>query len=179
MLALPTAPIDDLEACAIFDLHAIGRSRRRLWIASPYFVPDEAVSAALQVAALRGVDVRILITGKVDHKIVEMAGMTYVAPLAACGVQIFRYTGGFLHQKVLLSDNDFASVGTANLDNRSLRLNFELTAAVADEGFAAEVAAMLKEDFRQSQLIPADFMEHQGVAYRAGARLARMIGPIL
>ncbi|MEM8884268.1 MAG: cardiolipin synthase, partial [Planctomycetota bacterium] len=149
VLVLPTGPADPLESCDLLFVKALQEARKRIWIASPYFVPDPQTKAAMQLAALRGVDVRFLIPDAVDHKLVWYAAWNYFEQAQKAGVRIFRYRGGFMHQKVILIDDDVASVGTANFDNRSFRLNFELMALINDEKFAGEVEAMLLADFEK------------------------------
>ena len=89
-------------------------ARTRIWIASPYFVPDHAIISALQLAALRGVDVRVIIPDEPDGPMVAMANWSYTQELLPVGVKVYRYQGGFMHQKVLLMDDELAGVGTAN-----------------------------------------------------------------
>ena len=108
--------------------------------------------SALQMAALRGVDVRILVPEDCDHPLVRLAGWSFVAPLELAGVQIFRHANGFLHRKAMLVDDDISAIGTANFDNRSFRLNFELTLLVHDGPFASEVEAMFLEDLSDAHL---------------------------
>src|SRR5690348_3722843 len=92
-----------------------------------------------------------MLPAKPDHLLVYLSAFSYLESAERVGVKFYRYRAGFLHQKVILVDDDFAAVGTANLDNRSMRLNFELTAFFADKNFAAQVQAMLEEDFRQTE----------------------------
>ncbi|HUF63213.1 MAG TPA: cardiolipin synthase [Verrucomicrobiales bacterium] len=179
VLPLATGAGDDREACTLFFLNAIQMAKKRLWIASPYFVPDEAVLYALELAAVRGVDVRILIPAKSDHLMVYLAAFSYMKEVGEVGVKIFRYSDGFLHQKVLVVDDELAAVGTANLDNRSLRLNFEMTVLVADRGFAGRVAEMLERDFSRSELEPPDSLEQRGVLFRFAVHVCRLFAPIL
>ena len=178
-LILPSGPADELDTFEMFVLEAINAAQRRLWIVSPYFVPDEGVIHALQLAAMRGVDVRIMLPAKADHLLVHMASYSYLGDLAATGARVYRYGRGFLHQKVLLVDEDIATVGTANFDNRSFRINFEITAVFVDAGFAAEVEQMLRRDFRHCiEAHPSDF-EARPFWFRIGARLARLFAPML
>ena len=123
---------------------------REIWIASPYFVPDESLMNALHLAALRGADVRIIIPDKADHTLVYLAAYSYFEEAAETGIRFFRYMDGFLHQKVVLIDDEISAIGTANFDNRSFRLNFEIMAVVADRAFNAEVEQMLLADLEQS-----------------------------
>ena len=178
VLVIPSGPADDLETCGLFFLHAINSAKRRVWIASPYFVPDPKVVAALQIAALRGVDVRILLPEKADHLLVWLSSFSYYGETERCGVRLFRYQPGFLHEKVMLVDEDVASVGTANLDNRSFRLNFEITLMVVDEEFAARVKAMFEQDFANSRVVEQGDLEARSVWFKFGVRVARLAAPI-
>jgi cardiolipin synthase len=179
VLVLPSGPADDLETCNLFFLLAIHSARRRLWIVSPYFVPDGDILAALQLAALRGVDVRILLPEKPDHLMVYLASFGYIAQLDMPGIRFYRYQPGFLHQKVILVDESVATVGTANADNRSFRLNFEITMVVADGKFAAEVERMLEADFARARLATAEDYHRRGYLFKLGVKLARLFSPIL
>jgi len=177
-LCLATGPADPMESCAMFFLAAINSAEKRLWIATPYFVPDIQILSALQLAALRGVDVRILIPEKQDSKLVYFSSFSYLEDLEGTKIQTYRYTDGFMHQKVVLVDDDFASVGSANFDNRSFRLNFEITMAVKDEKFASEVATMLENDFSKSQLVTVKDLREKPFVFRLASRISRLLAPI-
>ena len=179
VLALPSGPSDSLDTCALAFCQAIERARRRVWIVSPYFVPDDAVLAALQLAALRGVDVRVLLPARPDHVLVWLASFSFLEETDAVGVKIHHYQQGFLHQKVVLVDDDLASVGTANFDNRSFVINFELTLFFADRAFAAEVERMLEADFALSRRVTAADVQRRPLYFRVGARLCRLLAPLL
>ncbi|MEM8766464.1 MAG: cardiolipin synthase [Pseudomonadota bacterium] len=177
VLSLPSGPADELEAGSLMFVHAIHSARGRLWIVSPYFVPNGSIIDALKLAAYRGVDVRILIPGITDNRIVALAGRAYLPELIPSGVRVFRYQAGFLHQKVMLIDDDLAAVGTANLDNRSMRLNFEHTLIFADAAMAARMEAMLEADFAASEELEA--LEADPWWLRAASRGARLFAPVL
>ena len=179
VLVLPTGPADDIESCDLYFFQAITAATKRVWIVSPYFVPDREIISALQLAVLRGVDVRIMLPLKPDHKMVYLASFSYLSELETLGVKFYRYSDGFLHQKVILVDDVLASVGTANCDNRSFRLNFEITMAVADPGFVAAVEAMLLEDFTRCARIAADDYEDRSFLFKTGVMLSRLLSPIL
>ena len=178
VLIIPTGPADELETASLMFTHAINSAVERIWIASPYFVPDPAVMAALQLAGLRGVDVRILIPDQPDHLGVYLAAFAYLDDAGATGVRFYRYQDGFLHQKVVLIDDTFAAVGTANFDNRSFRLNFEITAAIADDDFASEIERMFETDFSKSRLMEPNEYDQKPWWFRFGVRLARLTAPI-
>ncbi len=179
VLVLPTGPADDIESCDLYFFQAISAATKRVWIVSPYFVPDREIVSALQLAVLRGVDVRVMLPKKPDHKLVYLASFSYLPDLETLGVKFYRYGDGFLHQKVILVDDVMASVGTANCDNRSFRLNFEVTMAVADPGFIQAVEAMLLEDFSRCQRASADDYEDRSFAFKTGVMLSRLLSPIL
>jgi cardiolipin synthase len=141
VLILPTGPADELESAMLMFVHAINTAKERIWIASPYFVPDEAVVAALQLAGLRGVDVRILIPDKADHMTVYLAAYSY-------------------------------------FDNRSFRLNFEVTAVIVDTAFASEVERMFLDDFAKSrEMQPGEYAEKPWY-FKLGVKLSRLTAPI-
>ncbi len=178
ILLVPSGPADELETANLMFVHAINSARERIWIASPYFVPDRPVITALQIAGLRGVDVRILIPDKADHLAVYLAAYTYLDESGNTGVNFYRYLDGFLHQKVMLIDSAIATIGTANFDNRSFRLNFEITSVIADEDFAAQVERMLEADFAESRQMDPHEYDAKPWWFRFAAKVARLTSPI-
>lgn len=178
-LVMPTGPADRQETCSLFFVEAINAAKKRLWITTPYLVPDSAVFAALRLAVLRGVDVRIMIPSRRDHYVVFEASMLYAYDAVRAGIRIFRYTPGFLHQKVVLIDDVAAAVGSANLDNRSFRLNFEVMVVTVHHGFAAEVEAMLLRDFDETVEIDRSEYRDAPAWRKITMHLARLFAPIL
>jgi cardiolipin synthase len=175
---IPTGPADPADSWQLVVAEAANTSRQRLWIASPYFVPDEGVLTALQAAAIRGVDVRILIPERADHLLVWLSAFSYFEESIPYGVRIFRYQRGFLHQKVMLVDHRLATVGSANLDNRSFRLNFEITGFSPDPAFVDAVARMLEADFESSVEARVEDFSAKPFLFRAACRVARLMAPI-
>ena len=179
VLIIPTGPADELESANLMFVHAIHAAQKRIWIASPYFVPEHAVIVALQIAGLRGVDVRILIPDEPDHLAVYLAAYSYFDDAGKTGAKFYRYQDGFLHEKAMLIDDEIATVGTANFDNRSFRLNFEVTAVVGDPTFVSAVEKMFEADFERSrQMRPGEYGEKPWY-FRFGVRTARLMAPIL
>ncbi|TYC50397.1 cardiolipin synthase [Rhodobacterales bacterium] len=179
VLVMPTGPADKLEECAIAFVEAAARATRRLWLTTPYLVPSLDVQTALCAAAMRGVDVRILLPEKRDHWAVWLASHAYENILVQRGVKVYRYTDGFLHQKVLLMDDDLVSIGTVNLDNRSLQINFELTLWFTHARTIGKVEKMLEADFEKAKLTwPEDFSSRSYV-FQVFAQGARLLSPIL
>lgn len=178
VLALPSGPADALETCTLFFAATINAATSRLWIASPYFVPDEQFITAVQLAALRGVEVRIVVPKKSDNALVGLSIWSYLEELEQVGVQFYQYTRGFMHQKVTLIDDQYCTVGTANFDNRSFRLNFEITMGAADLELATRVREMLEADFADSQRITAAELRARPFAFRFAVRAARLASPV-
>ncbi len=178
VLILPSGPADDLETCGLMYQQAIHAAKKRIWIASPYFVPDEGTIAALSLAVLRGADVRILIPDIPDHKLVYYSAFAFLGPLLNQGMHVYRYLPGFIHEKVFLVDNTLSGVGTANLDNRSFRLNFEVTALIHDEAFAREMEAMFEADFAVSRRMTATEITEKPKWFALCSRAAYLAAPI-
>ncbi len=178
VLVLASGPADDFDTCDLFFTYMIHAAEKRLWITSPYFVPDDSIVDALQLAALRGVDVRIMLPQKPDHLLVYLSAFSYLEEMAKAGVKVMRYLPGFMHQKVIIVDDRVAAVGTANLDNRSFRLNFELTVLVADEKFTREVDTMLARDFANCREAGIEDLNRRSIFFRVMVRVARLLSPI-
>ena len=179
VLVIASGPADEMETASLMYTQAIHSATRRIWIASPYFVPDDAIVQALQLAGLRGVDVRILIPEKADSTLVTLAAYSFFTKVKAAGVKIYRYQDGFLHGKVMLIDDNVATVGTANFDNRSFRLNFEITTVVFDVAFASKVERMFQNDFSASRLMQQDEYDNKPYWFKLAVRTARLAAPIL
>jgi cardiolipin synthase len=169
-----SGPADKCNLCEAVYGTAILAARERLWLASPYFVPDFALRQSLVQAALRGVDVRILLPSRPDHLLPWWSSFSYYPAMRDAGVQIYRYLPGFMHQKVMLIDDDFAIVGSVNADYRSFMLNFELSAVINDEAFAAGVARMLERDFANSRKENMNLFEESDLWFRLRVMLAHL-----
>jgi cardiolipin synthase len=179
VLVFPSDPASEYEEAGLMYHQAIVQATQRIWIASPYFVPDHAIISALQLAALRGVDVRVLIPDEPDGPVVAMANWAYTRELLPTGVKVYRYQGGFMHQKVLLMDDHIAGVGTANFDNRSFRLNFEITLLVDDPAFATQVDQMLQADLRRSRQVDLADFDNKPAWFPVAMGVARLLAPML
>ncbi|MFC5739967.1 cardiolipin synthase [Dyella tabacisoli] len=178
-LIAATGPADAQESCSLLFVSLIHAAQQRLWLTTPYFVPDQAVMSALRLAVFRGVDVRILIPSRPDHYTVFLASGLYAHDAVCAGIRMFRYRPGFVHQKVLLVDHDTTSIGSMNLDSRSFRLNFEITALNVDEDFATEVEAMLEHDFAQTDELNEDSYRKASYLKRLAMHVARLFDPVL
>lgn len=157
----------------------ITRATSRLWLTTPYFVPGEAIATALCTAALRGVDVRLLIPMRGDSRLIDLAARSYVPELQASGVKVYEYLPRFVHAKTIVVDEDLAIVGSANLDTRSFKLNFEITALLYDAPLTARLAAAFEADLRDSRPLEAIPPEKQKLVRRLGEAGARLLSPLL
>lgn len=175
VLIIAGGPADALETTSLSFVQLIQQSKQRLWIATPYFIPDLKVVGALQLAALAGIDIRIILPKKTDNFILTLAMKSYVAELSQLGIQFYQYNIGFMHQKVLLIDHDISCIGSANLDNRSLRINFELNAVIECKALAKEVDKMLSNDFTHCQAYP----KQNNFWLKLLTKAARLLSPIL
>jgi cardiolipin synthase len=174
-LVADSGPTDMLESGSLMLCAMVNMARKRLWIATPYLVPHADLSTALQLASLRGVDVRIMIPAPSDNILAWYASRNAAMVLAKAGIDVLEYEPGMMHSKIMLIDDDFASVGTVNLDIRSALLNFELTALIEDAQFAAQVDDMLRADFAKCAPLPDPAPRH----VRFLAPVARLFGPLL
>lgn len=152
VMIVPTSPVSVHDYGSLFFLHLINSAQKRLWIFNPYFVPDEQFVSALQLASLRGVEIKIVTPRLCDGFLVEQIGIGVMQQLERFeNIEWYQYLKGFMHQKVFLVDDDLTLIGSHNFDNRSFRLNFELSALIRDKDFQHEVEAMLLNDLRDSE----------------------------
>ena len=138
-------PDEDDQPMLRADLSLISAAKKRLWISTGYFVPGETMQTALQVAAARGVDVRLLISGRSEHPLLVQAGRSYYDALLRQGVRIYEYEKGIEHSKYMVIDDQWATVGSSNFDERSMRLNFELSVLIPEQENQRRVGRNLHE----------------------------------
>ncbi len=172
------SPTDPHDNGALYFVALAQMAERRLWIASPYFAPDPSVLNAIKLAALRGVDVRLIVPEVPDKWLPWAAAFAFFDEVQSAGCEVWRYQGRFMHQKVVLVDDDVVSVGTFNLDIRSCLLNFETTAVLCDPRLAGEVAAMLEADLASSLRLGRALAEGP-LWLRVAAPVARLFAPVL
>jgi len=175
---VPSGP--DLRFKAIRDVYfsAISTAKNRIWISTPYFVPDEAMLTALTNAALRGVDVRILVPKRSDSWVVTLASRSYYNELLLAGVRLFEYLPRLLHAKTLLVDNVLSIIGTANMDVRSFELNFEISAVFYGEKMAQALTKCFLEDLESSSALPR-FRGKHPFGQRFLESFMRLLSPLL
>lgn len=179
VLIFPTGPADSLPGCNLFYVNLINQAQKHLWIASPYFVPDDATLTALKLAAMRGVDVRLILPNRPDHLFVYLCSFSYYTELKSAGIKLYRYREGFMHQKVILVDDTIAGVGSANLDNRSFFLNFEVMGFVTTASFVAAVKQMLLNDLTHARMVDLTEYSQKPLWFRVIVRASRLLAPVL
>lgn len=157
----------------------ITAARKRVWITTPYFIPDEAISMALTSAALSGVDVRVIVPSKGDSRIVDSAARSYYDELLRVGVKIYEYQPRFIHAKTLVIDDDLAIVSTANLDNRSFKLDFELAAVAYGGSINPTLSEAFIEDQQSSRLVTKELCESRTWFEKLAQATARLLSPLL
>lgn len=175
--AVPSGPDQPRNAMAHAFFAAITGARRSCWLMTPYFLPDDATARALENAALRGVDVRLLVPETSDHPVVAAASRTFYPGLLEAGVRVYGYRPAMLHAKALVVDGTLALVGSANVNIRSFRLNFELGVLVRDPAFAVDLERRFLDDQAASR--PFHVPPRRLTAARFGEDLARLFSPLL
>ncbi|GAX01986.1 cardiolipin synthase [Secundilactobacillus silagei] len=179
MQIVVSGPDSDLEQIKMGYLRMINSARKRLYIQTPYLIPDDSVLNALRSVILSGVDVRIMVPHMPDHPFVYRATQYYARILAEDGAKIYFYQDGFIHAKVVMIDDAISSVGSANLDFRSFKLNFEANAFVYDFKVAKELRDIFDADIEKSQLISAEDFENMSLWLRFKQAFSRLLAPIL
>ncbi|MCD8172548.1 MAG: cardiolipin synthase [Alistipes sp.] len=158
---------------------AITRAEDHIYISSPYFLPNQAILTALKIAALSGIDVRVMIPSRSDTKIVYWATRSYISELMEAGIKVYLYCKGFNHSKVIIIDGSFSSVGTANMDIRSFEDNFEVTAIMYDKKIARELEGYFMQDIDHCIHVTPEMWEQRSNLHSVYESLARLLSPLL
>jgi cardiolipin synthase len=175
---LSSGPDSPWEAIHRLHVGAIHAATRRVWLATPYFVPGEAAMMALTSAALGGLDVRVLVPRLSDSRLVTWAARSYFDDLIAAGARVYEYGPRLLHTKALLVDDGLAIIGSANFDSRSFRLNFEVSVLFRDAAISAELARLIEGEFASAPRVRAERARPLWSA-RLPEALARLLSPLL
>jgi cardiolipin synthase len=176
---IDSGPDRELKGIREMYFAAILQAKERVWIASPYCVPDSGLRDALRLAGYLGVDVRLLGQYHPDKWIPQFAARYYWAEMLDAGVKIYQYTKGMMHAKVVIVDGQWASVGTANLDNRSLHLNFEVNCLIYSPEAVAELEAAFQHDLGTAIRLDRAVYARRPFAGRLLENAARLLSPVL
>ena len=160
-------------------LAALHQAEKSIWVVSPYFVPDESLSAALELAARMGRDVRLIMPERSNHPLVDLAGNSFLPDLIDAGVHLYRYQPGMIHAKLIVIDGRLAVVGTVNMDIRSFQLNFELALFLYSETDISQVLAVVEKIIADSRLVPAEEIHQRGKVREFIEDICRVFSPVL
>jgi cardiolipin synthase len=176
---VPSGPDTRNEAIERIFFGAIAGARERVWMTTPYFVPDQAIMVAMELAAMRGVDVKIILPSRSNHRVTFHAGRSFYEPLLEAGVKVYEFEPGIVHAKTMVVDGSIALVGSANMDLRSFRLNFEVHALIGDSAVAASLERFFASDLAQSRLVSLADWRSRPARVRVYEGAARLVSPLL
>lgn len=174
-----SGPDSDYQEIKNSYIKMIYASKHNVYLQTPYFVPDSSLLNALRTAALSGKDVKIMLPMKPDHFFVYWATQSYIEDLLQCGVQVLLYKDGFLHAKTLVVDGEVASVGTANLDIRSFKLNFEMNAFIYNQKIATKLEQIFNQDLEHCKVLTYEEYMQRPKFNRFKESISRLLSPIL
>ncbi|KIL48728.1 cardiolipin synthase [Jeotgalibacillus campisalis] len=179
MQIVSSGPDSEWEQIKNGYIKLITSAKKYIYIQTPYFIPDLSLLDSLRIAALSGVDVRIMIPNKPDHMFVYWATYSYVGELMKAGARIYIYDNGFIHAKTLVTDDEAASVGTANIDLRSFRLNFEVNAFVYHQETVTTLCQIFIEDMELSTELTPELYKKRSNYIKFKESISRLLSPIL
>ncbi|EKW98963.1 cardiolipin synthase [Ligilactobacillus saerimneri] len=179
MQIVSSGPDSEKEAIKLGYFKMINNARKYIYIQTPYLIPDDAIIEALMVAQMSGVEVRIMIPAFPDHPFVYRATEYYAKHLTDLGIKVYKYHHGFLHAKTVVVDDQVASVGSANLDFRSFKLNFEANAFLYGEQFAHQLKTIFEKDQEQAVLLTPEYFAKQSRWRKFKQEFSRLLSPIL
>lgn len=176
---VPSGPDSRWAAIRNGYLKIVNQAKKKVYIQTPYFIPDESILQALKIAALSGVDVRLVIPDKADHPFVHWASLSFAGELLEAGAKCYAYNKGFIHSKMIVSDGFACSVGTANMDIRSFELNFEVNAFIYDERVGQELEQAFIEDLLDCSEIELNNYKKRSLSIRFKEGVSRLLSPVL
>ena len=176
---VPSGPDSTVPVIFYSFLEAIGAATKRILITSPYFIPGESLMDALFIAATSGIEVKILVPGISDSKLVNTAARAYYTELLKHGIRIFQYEKGFVHAKTMVIDDNLAIVGSANMDYRSFDLNFEVNAMLYSKDIVAQLAKSFNDDLQHSPEINTTDWLNRPKYIHLWEKLVRLLSPFM
>ena len=180
MIAIvPSGPDTRAEAIERLFFGAIAGARDRVWMTTPYFVPDQAITVAMELAAMRGVNVKLILPHHSNHAVTFHAGRSFYDPLLEAGVELYEFLPGMVHAKTMLIDRAVSLVGSANMDLRSFRLNFEVHALAHDASLASRLEQTFSRDLAESKLVALADWRNRPARARIYEGAARLVSPML
>ena len=174
-----SGPDSDTPTIMFSLLQAINLATKEILITTPYFIPGESLIDALIIAALSGISVKLLVPGISDSWLVNLAARSYYDDLLKAGVEIYQYKKGFVHAKTMVTDGSIAIIGTANMDQRSFDLNFEVNAMVYDTDIASQLRNIFFDDLKDAEIIDVTAWNERPWYKLLIEQAARLISPLL
>ncbi|WP_407370455.1 cardiolipin synthase [Carnobacterium sp.] len=174
-----SGPDSDLEQIKKGYIKMISMAKESVFIQTPYFVPDDSVLESIQIAVMSGINVKIMIPNKPDHPFIYRATMYYAEAMVDAGAEVYIYDNGFLHAKTVVVDGDICSIGTANFDIRSFKLNFEVNVFIYDDKIAKQQEHFFYEDMKKSYLLTKEMLDNQSKWLKFKQIFSRLFSPIL
>ncbi|MFS0864792.1 cardiolipin synthase [Fredinandcohnia sp. 179-A 10B2 NHS] len=174
-----SGPDSEFEQIKNGYIRMIFSAKKSIYIQTPYFIPDKSLLDALRIACLSGIEVNIMIPDKPDHPFVYWATLSHIGELLHIGANVYIYSNGFIHSKSIVVDEEISSVGTANIDVRSFRLNFEVNAFLYDEAISKKLTEIFKEDIKLSKLLTYEQYKQRNLKVRFKESISRLLSPIL
>ncbi|MEK4762882.1 cardiolipin synthase [Viridibacillus sp. FSL E2-0187] len=174
-----SGPDSEWEQIKIGYVKLIGMAKKYVYIQTPYFIPDDSFMDAVRIACLSGIDVRIMIPNKPDHMFVYWATYSYIGQLIKAGAKIYIYENGFLHSKMIVIDDEASTVGTANIDFRSFKLNFEVNAFIYDRETSHQLAELFEQDMQLSTELTPERYANRSRIIKMKESISRLLSPIL
>lgn len=179
MQIVSSGPDEEWEQIKDGYMKLINMADEYIYIQTPYFIPDASFYDAIRVAALSGIDVRVMIPNKPDHPFVYWATYSYAGQLLRAGARVFIYDNGFLHTKMIVVDDKASTVGTANIDVRSFKLNFEVNAFIYDNDISKELGRLFRQDMELSNELTPQIYYERTKLIKTKESIARLLSPIL
>jgi cardiolipin synthase len=174
-----SGPDSDWQSTQQTFFTALATAEKRIYIETPYFVPDESITVALKTAALSGLDVRLIVQGVPEYMLTYWASRSYFDELLKAGVKVYQYQKGILHSKVLIVDDVVGAVGSANFDIRSFQLNFEVSALIYNEEFVNRLERDFWQDLADSLQVNRERYSTRPLSERLRESGARLLSPLL
>lgn len=179
MQIVSSGPDEEWEQIKDGYLKLINMAKKSIYIQTPYFIPDASFYDAIRIAALSGIDVRVMIPNMPDHPFVYWATYSYAGQLLRTGARVYIYDNGFIHTKMIVIDGEASTVGTANIDVRSFKLNFEINAFIYDKKVSSDLAELFHQDIELSTELTVDIYLSRTKMIKTKESIARLLAPIL
>ncbi len=174
-----TSGVDSRSYIYFLFNYLITSAKKNIYIETPYFIPNETIIDNLKIASLRGVDIKIIVPKEKDHPFVKYANTAYFNELINTNIEMYHYELGFLHSKLIIIDNEICSIGSANMDYRSLKINFEISSFIYNKGVAKDVTKHFFNDLRSSKQYEINSYNNRSFITKSKENIAKLLSPLL